>query len=152
MSDPFLDTDIIVRLLTGDDIAKQAAAANLFEEIAAGRITVMAPDTVIADTVYVLSSRRLYGLSREQVYAVVTPLLRLPAFRVANRRTLVRSLDLYRTTSVGFGDALIVAAMEQAGSMILYSYDRHFDDFSGLVRQEPPRHEPHSGGNGAMSS
>lgn len=138
MTLPFIDTDVIVRLLARDDPAKQAAAAELFEAIAAGTLTVTAPDTVIADAVYVLSSPRLYRLSRAQVSALLTPLVRLPGFRVANRRAVLRALDLYGTTSLGFGDALIVASMEQTGSQIVYSFDRHFDAVPGIVRQEPP--------------
>jgi hypothetical protein len=32
VSDPHIDTDVIVRLITGDDPARQAAAAQLFED------------------------------------------------------------------------------------------------------------------------
>lgn len=67
MSDGFIDTDVIVRLFTGDDIAKQAAAAAVFDDVAANRVTIAARDTVIADTVYVLASLRLYGVSRSQI-------------------------------------------------------------------------------------
>lgn len=67
MSDPFIDTDVIIRLLTQDDPVKQDEAALLFEEVRAGTLKVAAPYTVIADAVYVLSSPRLYNLPRDQV-------------------------------------------------------------------------------------
>lgn len=38
MSDPFVDTDVIIRLLTGDDLQKQAEAAALFEQVEAGNL------------------------------------------------------------------------------------------------------------------
>jgi len=53
MTKPFIDTDVIIRFLTGDDLQKQAAATTLFEQIEQGILTVVAPDTVIADAVYV---------------------------------------------------------------------------------------------------
>jgi len=33
MTKPFIDTDVIIRFLTGDDLQKQAAATTLFEQI-----------------------------------------------------------------------------------------------------------------------
>lgn len=54
MAHPFVDTDVIIRLLTGDDPDKQQAARKLFEQVAQGTLTLAAPDTVIADAVFVL--------------------------------------------------------------------------------------------------
>lgn len=55
MALPFVDTDVLIRLLTGDDPAKQAQAADLFEQVERGELQLAAPNTVIADAVYVLS-------------------------------------------------------------------------------------------------
>ena len=137
MSDPFVDTDVIIRLLTGDDQKKRADAAALFEAVEAGQQQLVAPDTVIADAVYVLSSLRLYQKSRSEVQSLLTPLVRLAGFRVQNRRSVLRALDLYATTNLDFGDALIVAAMEQRGSRVLYSYDQGFDRISSITRRSP---------------
>ena len=63
--------------------------------------------------------------------------MRLPGFRVENRGAVLRALELYGSTNVDFGDALIVAAMERDGSEILYSYDTHFDRFPNVVRRSP---------------
>ncbi len=137
MTAPFVDTDVIIRLLTQDDPEKQAAAAALFEQVERGELTLAAPDTVIADAVYVLSSPRLYNLPRDEIRAMLTALIRLPGFQVRNRRAVLRALDLYATTGIDFGDALIVASMEQAGSQIVHSYDAHFDRIPGVQRVEP---------------
>jgi predicted nucleic acid-binding protein len=137
MTRPYLDTDIIIRLLTQDDLAKQAAAAALFEKIKAGTLEVAAPDTVIADAVYVLSSPRLYNLPRVTVRELLTPLVQLTGFRIRNSRAVLRALDLYASLKIDFGDALIVASMEQADSQVVYSYDSHFDRIKGITRQAP---------------
>jgi predicted nucleic acid-binding protein len=137
MTRPYLDTDIIIRLLTQDDLAKQAAAAALFEKIKAGTLEVAAPDTVIADAVYVLSSPRLYNLPRVTVRELLTPLVQLTGFRIRNSRAVLRALDLYANLKIDFGDALIVASMEQADSQVVYSYDSHFDRIKGITRQAP---------------
>lgn len=136
MSDPFVDTDVLVRLITGDDPVKQAAGA-LFRRVANGTATVAAPESVIADTVYVLSSPKLYAMPRARVRQVLAPLVRLPSFRVRNRDEVLRALDLYAGVGLDFGDALLVAAMEREGVGDLYSYDQHFDRIASVTRREP---------------
>ncbi len=137
MNDPFLDTNVLIRLLTGDDPVKQAASRKLFEKVAEGSAVLVAPDTVIADAVFVLSSPRLYRLSRAQIQDFLTPLLRLPRFQVENRNILIAALDIYVSTNLGFGDAVIVAAMRHDGATRVYSYDTDFDRFPDISRLEP---------------
>src|ERR1700726_4234512 len=136
MTQPFIDTDVIIRLLTGDDPEKQTAATALFEQVEQGTLTVEAPDTVIADAVYVLSSPRLYRVARNEVQELLMTLVRLPHFRIQNRFYVLRALELYGSTNLDFGDTLIIASMEQS-SQTLYSYDTGFDHINGITRQEP---------------
>lgn len=49
----------------------------------------------------------------------------------------MQALDLFAATKLDFGDALIIASMEQQGSHILYSYDTDFDRIEGITRREP---------------
>ncbi len=121
MTDRFVDTDILIRMLTGNDPDKQAASVSLFGQVASGDITVAAPESVVADAVHVLSSPRLYALFRDRVRQLLTPLVRLTSFHGRNRCEVLRALDLFATTRLDFGDAL-VAAMEQDGTSDRYSY------------------------------
>ena len=137
MTQPFIDTDVLIRFLTGDDPKKQAAVAILFEQVEQGLLTVIAPDTVIADAVFVLSSPRLYDIARDEIRELLTPLLNLPNFRVQNHLCVLRALELYASTRLDFVDTLIIASMEQQNSHILYSYDRDFDRIQGITRRQP---------------
>lgn len=134
---PFIDTDVIIRLLTGDDLRKQAAAGALFEQIEQGTLTATAPDTVIADAVYVLASWELYKKKRVEIRDLLAPIVRLPHFHIQNRSSVLEALDLYASTNLDFGDTLIIATMMQQGSQTLYSYDRDFDRIKTIIRQEP---------------
>ncbi len=137
MTDAFVDADLILRLLTGDDPAKQARAARLFKEIEAGRMRATTPQTTIADVVYVLTSPRLYRLSRADAAALVIPLVRLLDFPSGERETLIRALELHAAANIDFGDALIASAMLEAGVEALYSYDHDYDRLDGIRRVEP---------------
>jgi len=122
MSEPFVDADVIVRLLAGDDLHKQERSAALFERVESGDIRLRTPVTTIADVVYVLSSPRLYAMPRGQVADLLKTLIRLPGFIVENRSAVLGALDLYASTRL---------------ESILYSYDRHFDKLASLTRMEP---------------
>ncbi|HZU75632.1 MAG TPA: PIN domain-containing protein [Dehalococcoidia bacterium] len=137
MTDSFVDTDIIVRLITGDDAVKQTAARALFRRVRDGVETLRAPVTVIADAEYVLSSKRLYACPRTQVRDDLVALVRLPNSRIQNRRLVLRALDIVAATNLDFGDAMTVAAMERRGIRDLYAYGRDFDRFSGIHRKAP---------------
>jgi predicted nucleic acid-binding protein len=137
MSEPFVDADVIVRMLTGDDPRKQEQCTALFERVENGDLRLHTPVTTIADVVYVLSSPRLYAVPREQIADMLRTLLRLPGFLVDHRAAVLGALDLFATTHLDFGDALIAASMALAGESVVYSYDRDFDGLPTLTREEP---------------
>ena len=134
---PYVDTDVLIRFLTGDDQAKQAESAALLARVESEELKLRMPDTAIADAVFVLSSPRLYRVPRVDVRDMLAALVRLPGLEVDNRATVLAALDVFAETGVDFGDAMIVAAMRGSGSAELYSYDAGFDRFGDLVRRAP---------------
>lgn len=133
----FVDTDVIVRLIAGDDPRKKREAIALFERVERGELELTTPVTTFADCVYVLCSPRLYSLPRTVVVSSLLTLVRLRHFRIANRNSLVSALELFATTNLDFGDALIAATMLESGSRIVYSYDEDFDRMEGIERRQP---------------
>jgi predicted nucleic acid-binding protein len=137
VSVPYLDADVIVRLLTGDDPTKQRAARSLFVKVERGEVVLATPQTTIADVVFVLTSKRTYDLPRDRVSMLLISLLRFPGFRVPDKPTVVRALELFGATNLDFGDVMILATMEAVGSGTVISYDRGFDPIPSVVRVEP---------------
>jgi predicted nucleic acid-binding protein len=134
---PFVDTNIFLRYLTRDDPDKAQACFELFKRAEANQITLTVTETVVAEIVYVLSSKRTYNLPRDQIRARLYPLLSLTGMRLPQRQTVLRALDLYVTYPIDFEDALIVAHMQRQTVRELYSYDRDFDQVPDVKRQEP---------------
>ncbi len=137
MTYPYIDANVLIRYVTGDDPIKQEASARLVEQISDGTLIVNTPVTMIADLIFVLSSRRLYNMPREDVARVMLAIVQMPGLRVPSSRTVIRAIHIYGETSVDFGDALIVASMEATESTSIYSYDRDFDKFAEILRIEP---------------
>ncbi|MCX6017925.1 MAG: PIN domain-containing protein [Chloroflexi bacterium] len=132
-----LDADVIVRLLTGDDLTKQRKAVELFERVERGELVLRTPVTTIAEVVYVLSSPRLYKVERSAVAEMLQTLIRLPGFEVDSQAEVMAALDLFAQTRLDFGDAFIAAGMLLAQEKTLYSYDRDFDKLDAVTRVEP---------------
>jgi uncharacterized protein len=135
---PFLDTNIIIRLLTQDDPEKCAACKALFERIERGETTVFLPDVIVGECIFVLTSPRGYNLSQKEAAELLTPLLQLTHVEVQNRQTLLRTLTIFaEAKDLDFEDAYLIAAMEQTKTTSLLSYDTDFDDFPFITREEP---------------
>ena len=137
VSDSYVDTNIIIRLLTGDDERKRKDSTALFEKVSTGELILSAPEAVIADAVFVLSSPRLYNLPKTEIRNLLIPLLRYPNFKVDNKQILIQALDYYADRNIDFADAILAVLTQQSEKKTIYSYDHDFDKFPDITRKEP---------------
>ncbi len=136
-TEAFVDADVIVRLIAGDDRKKQERVVALFERVENGELVLWSTDVTIADCVFVLSSRKLYDMSRNQITERLTTLLRLANFKVNNKEALIEALANYSSMSIDFSDLFLAATTKLSKLSLIFSYDRHFDKVSGITRKEP---------------
>ena len=137
----FIDTNIFIRYLTKDDPVKYRACLSLFKKAESNKAILTTSESVVAEVVFVLSSRKHYGPSRKQIQVALSRLLILPGFRVSNHGVFIRALGIYAQHTIDFEDCLTIAHMEQAHMKILYSYDQDFDRLENILRQEPEVHQ-----------
>jgi predicted nucleic acid-binding protein len=134
----FIDTNIFVRVLTGDDPAKAAACQRLFRALESGAEEAMTSESVMAEVVYVLASPRHYRFDRTEIAEALSPYFRIRGLRIPDRSTLGRALSLYGATSgLDFEDAITAVRFGTRGIDAIVSYDRGFDRLPGVVRIEP---------------
>jgi predicted nucleic acid-binding protein len=138
VSTTLVDTGVIIRFLTGDDVVKQAASRRLFGRVRKGELAITVPHTVIADATYVLRSRHLYHLPKAEIAEMLAELLSQTGFKIHDRQSVLDALDLYGTyNKLDFTDALIIATMWRNDPSLLYSYDTDYNTFEGITRREP---------------
>ncbi len=101
------DTNVVVRLLTGDDPAQAAQARRLFETE-----TVFLPKSVMLETEWVL--RRLYRKDKPEVTGALENLAALPSVRCEDETTVLQALAWSRQ-GLDFADALHLASSRTAG-------------------------------------
>ena len=132
----FLDTNVLIRYLTGDDPEKAKASFALLLRVERGEEVVVTSDIVMAETVYVLQSRT-YGIPRERIRELVEPLINLRGLRLPRKGLYARAFAVYCQQRISFADAFNAAYMESRGLSEVYSYATDFDAIDGIVRVEP---------------
>lgn len=101
-----VDTNVLVRLLTGDDPAQTRLAADLFAQE-----SIFIPKTVLLETEWVL--RYSYELSPTVILTAYRKLLGLPQVAVEDNNALVEALARYEE-GMDFAAALHLASMGEA--------------------------------------
>ncbi len=137
MSSRFLDTNIILRHLLNDDPEESPACFALIEAIEQGTVLAWTSHLVIAEVVFVLSSKRTYNLSRPEVRDRLLPLINLPNLKIAQKRLFGRIFELYTSLPIDYIDCYHAALLEGRPEPELYSYDGHFDQVKDVRRFEP---------------
>jgi len=133
-----VDTNIFVRLLTQDDPAKAIRCFELLRRANRGESELATSEAVIAETVYVLASRRLYGLPREEIAVRLGAVLAGSRLRLDRKDAVLDALQLYGSTHLHFVDCLCVAhARQEAFPHAVYSYDQDLGRVAGVRRLEP---------------
>ena len=134
----FLDTNVIIRYLTGDDEEKAEACYRLFQRASRGEEVLMTCEAIVSEVVYVLASPRAgYGLNHEEIRARLIPILMLRGLRIPQKQVYIDALNIYASSSFDFEDALAIAHMQQQGISEIISYDKDFDSIPDINRIEP---------------
>jgi predicted nucleic-acid-binding protein len=127
----FLDTNVLIRHLTGDppEAARRASAAL------AGDEQLLLADLVLAECVYVLES--FYEVERTTIAHLMRAALALPSIVVVDVTLLLRALELYELKRIDFADAYLVASAEVTGVRRVISFDRDIDRVGTVARVAP---------------
>jgi predicted nucleic acid-binding protein len=133
----FVDTNVFIRLLMRDDLAKAEQCRSLFAKAKEGEIELHTSEAILAEIVYVLKSPVNYKLDRAQVAALLRPLVELEELKIAHKGTILRALDYYESNNLDFEDCLAIAHALRANDGRIYSYDRDLDKVKDLTRLEP---------------
>ena len=111
-----VDTNVVVRYLTGDDPDQTARVRDAIEAK-----QVYVPTTVLLETEWVL--RRAYGYAPNEIVGVLRALAGLPQVRVENAALLAGALE-HAERGMDFADALHLGAAAQCDAML--TFDRRF--------------------------
>jgi predicted nucleic acid-binding protein len=125
-----LDTNVVVRHLTGDPPAMARRATKLL----ATETELVLTDLVLAECVYVLES--FYEVERSRVAELMRAALAVPSI-ASDSELLLRALEIYELDRLDFAEAYLVAAAEFTGVESIASFDKAIDRVPSVERLAP---------------
>jgi predicted nucleic acid-binding protein len=127
----FVDTNILVRHLTGDPADQAARATTLLRSDEVLLLT----DVIAAEIAYVL--RSVYEASPKQVAAGLRSIVTFDRVVTVDPLLLLRAIEIYEVDRLDFVDAYLVAAAESHGVDRVMSFGRTIDRMTTIERVEP---------------
>jgi predicted nucleic acid-binding protein len=127
----FVDTNILIRHLTGDPPEMATRATRYL----ADADELLMTDLILAEVTYVLES--FYETPRAQVATTLRAVLAYPAIRVLDADMLHRAVEVYEVHRLDFADAYLVASAERTGIGVIASFDRSIDRVTTVRREAP---------------
>lgn len=127
----FLDTNVVIRHLTGDPPEQAARATSALA--AADRL--LLADLTVAECVCVLES--FYEVPRARVAELMRAAIALPSISVLDAPLLRRALDVYERDRLHFAEAYLVAQAEATGVDAVLTFDRAVDRVATVERIAP---------------
>lgn len=117
----FLDTNVLIRHLTGDPPDQARRATRLLRT---GKGLILT-DLVVAECVYVL--RSVYRVDIATIAMMLRAAFALQSIEVPALPILTRALELLEDGKLSFVDSYLVACAEQSGVGAVASFDRAID-------------------------
>lgn len=122
-----VDTNVLVRLITRDDV-RQAMAAESFIDAGA-----WVGHLVLAETTWVL--RAVYDLTPPAIATAVEMLLNHQHLTIQDSDVVNAALDDYRRhPRVDFSDCLVLEIARKAGHLPVGTFDRQFAKLDGIQK------------------
>ena len=122
-----IDTNVLVRLITRDDL-RQAETADHFVEKGAW-VSVLA----LAEATWVLGT--VYGFSAAQLVTVLEMLLNHKDLTLQDSDVVAAALDLFRSRpALGFSDCLMLQLARKTGHLPLGTFDRALGKTAGAQK------------------
>ena len=125
----FVDTNVLIRHLTGDPPFQAARATRYLQRAD----ELLLEDLIVAEVTYVLES--FYEAPRAQVAEALRAVLAFPTIKVVDPELLQRTVEVYDVDRLDFADAYLVASAERTGVGVVASFDRSIDRV-GIVRRK----------------
>jgi predicted nucleic-acid-binding protein len=127
----FVDTNVLVRHLTGDPPALAERATAFL----AAESELYLTDLIVAETIYVLES--FYEAPRDQVAETMRSLVAMRSMLIVDPALLLRAIEVYELDRLDFAEAYLVACAESTGVGNVASFDRAIDRVNTVQRIEP---------------
>jgi predicted nucleic-acid-binding protein len=129
-----LDTNVLLRFITGEPANQADEVAALFRAADMGKLRLSVLPMVLAEAVFVLTS--FYKHPRAKVADALAHLISCPGFHSGEQQQMLYALKLFGAGKPDFVDCYLAAA-SLPGSLVVVSFDRDFAQLHGVAHKKP---------------
>ena len=122
-----IDTNILIRFLTGDDELQARKVYSIFKNVESEKKTLFVPLLVILETIWVLDS--VYEISRTEILESITELLLMPIFKFEQHLALQQLVHSARGDKYDLSDLLIAQSAKTNGCESVLTFDKKASKF-----------------------
>ena len=135
-SEAFIDTSVILRILTKDDEVKMGDAVRLIKDSGKNGIYLHILPVALIETVFVLE--KIYKLRKAEIKELIDGILSTPELHCELEDIFRKAVSLYSDKNIKFGYALMSSWALQKGVSIVYTYDnKDFKRVGGIEVRNP---------------
>lgn len=129
-----LDTNILVRFITGEPADQADEVATLFRAAEAGKQKLSVLPLVLAEAVFVLTG--FYEHPRAKTAEALAHLINCPEFQANEQERMLHALKLFGAGKLDFVDCYLAATSAREGRTVV-SFDRDFAKLHGVTHKKP---------------
>lgn len=131
MGASIIDTNLLIRFFTGDDLKKAEAVKDLLSGLS-GKVFI--PDVVFAECIWVMQS--VYNLDKSTISEKLTPIIESPGV-LTGKEVMSLALMIWVKENIDYIDAYILAIASEIGADKLYTYDKKLAKSAEIEVSEP---------------
>lgn len=122
-----VDTNILVRFLTGDDEIQAEKVYRIFKQCEQEKTQLLVPLLVILELIWVLESA--YRISRDQVLDSISDLIIMPVLKFENLSVLQQFVQAAKNNSYDLSDLLIAHSAKFQNCDNVITFDKKASKF-----------------------
>lgn len=124
----FIDSNVFIRLICEDSDELTQKAKDFIKKIMTQNLDCLVEDSVVAEVLFVATSKKLYAHSRIDVVSRFLPILRLSNINHHHKNELITALQLFATSNLDFVDCLALSYKESGVVDEIFSFDKKLKD------------------------
>ncbi|MDP1691429.1 MAG: type II toxin-antitoxin system VapC family toxin [Burkholderiaceae bacterium] len=125
-----VDTNVLVRLLVGDDPAQAAKAQRCFDRAAEGDVSIWVSDTVLVELAWTLG--KAYARDRRDIVMALRALSSHATVVLESPAAVRSATDAFEQGPPDFADCLLSMKAKAAGCDQLVTFDRGMKGLPGV--------------------
>lgn len=119
-----IDTNALISFVTDRNKSQQDKIAGLFENAAGLRMSILCPQNVITEFVYVLE--KVYNVSKSAIKEMIGDFVSMPGIEIIHEVNLKIFFSYWPDKIPDYGDAIIASVCSVRKGAMIATFDRKF--------------------------